>query len=426
MSLYEAIFFSLRDDIEAGVFPPGSRLPSIRETAERFNCNKITVKKAFDRLKAEGLIENQVGRGSFVSYPRYSASQQYSVYPFHSARINGDFFPVAEAGELFTEMFRGEENVFAAGPMGGDPTLIQLLANRYKIDPEATVIISGAQQGLNLCSTLYDLDISRHIVFEDPTYSGAISVFRPKHFVPLLEDGPDLHILKQLVHEKVRFFYAIPQVHNPTGLSYSEEKMQAVAEYAEEHNFFIIEDDYLSEFTDQRIPRFVDRIPHKTIYIKSLSKLTAPGIRLGFMTVPPRFYRDFIYGKYTADIGTPLLMQRFITRFISSGMMDSHLEKCRRKLAERRTLVEEVLGRYAFLRFDPRQAGYNLWVQSEIPLAVPNPPWAKGENFSFSSQWKNSFRLSLLSLNDSDFRNGVKYLDSLFQGIEQSLSGPVL
>jgi len=425
MSMYEKIFFSFHENIKKGIYPPGSRLPSIRETAEQYGCNKITAQKAFERLKAEGLIENHVGRGSFVTYPRHSDPQQHGLYPFHSAYISEELFPMKEAGRIFEELFRTDGHLFDAGPMGGDPQLVQVLSGRYRVNPDSTFIISGAQQGLNLCSTLYNLDVSEHIVFEDPTYSGAISVFRPKHFVPLLEDGPDLEVLKRMVREKVRFFYVIPQVHNPTGITYSEQKMATITEYADAYDFFLIEDDYLSEFHDGPVQRFVDRAPHRTIYIKSLSKVTAPGIRLGFMSVPPELYREFIYGKYSADLGTSLLMQKFFTRFISSGLMDSHLERCRKLLKDRKKALGGIIGKYSFLRVHPGQSGYNIWVESEIPLPVPNPPWAKGENFSFSSRVKNSFRLSLLGMNDGDFENGIMYLDSLFRAYSQSETRPV-
>jgi 2-aminoadipate transaminase len=426
MSLYEDIFHSLKDAIEKGTYAPGDRLPSIREVARRRDCNKLTVKKAFDRLKEHGLVENHVGRGSFVVFPEWSTESPGPVYGFHSAYICEELFPAAEAGDMFQEIFQEERGLFAAGPVGGEPELIEALARRYDVPPETTIIISGAQQGLNLCSTLYSANVSENIVFEDPTYSGAISVFKPKHFVPLQSDGPDMDILRTVVAGRTRFLYVMPEVHNPTGISYSKEKMGKIAEYAEEFNFFIIEDDYLSEFLDERPLRFIDIAPERTIYIKSLSKVTAPGIRLGFMTVPFGLYRKLLRSKYSADIGTTSLMQKFLTRFISSGLMDQHLRTCRGILVERKRMVTEVLQRYSFLDVPSGRHGYNLWVKSSKKLEIHNPPWAEGRNFSFSPEYETAFRLSLLGMNERDYGRGIAYLDSLFESFDRPSSRPVL
>ncbi len=426
MSLYEDIFHSLKDAIQKGTYAPGDRLPSIREVARQRNCNKLTVKKAFDMLKDHGLVENHVGRGSFVIFPEWSDASPGPVYAFHSAYICEELFPSAEAGEVFQEIFREERGLFAAGPVGGEPELVKALAQRYDVPPETTIIISGAQQGLNLCSTLYSVNVSESIVFEDPTYSGAISVFKPKHFVPLQSDGPDMESLRIVVAGRTRFFYVMPEVHNPTGISYSKEKMRKIAEYAEEYNFFIIEDDYLSEFLDERPLRFIDIAPKRTIYIKSLSKVTAPGIRLGFMTVPFGLYQKLLRSKYSADIGTTSLMQKFLTRFIRSGLMDQHLRTCRRTLVERKRRVMEVLQRYSFLEVPPGQHGYNLWLHTSVKPEISNPPWAEGKNFSFSAEFENAFRLSLLGMNERDFGRGVAYLDSLFESFNRPSSRPVL
>jgi 2-aminoadipate transaminase len=426
MALYEEIYNDIKEAIDSGRFLPGARLPSIREIAQKRGCNKLTVKKAFDRLKAAGFIENRVGSGSFVRYPESSTRENRRIYPFHSAYISAELFPTGSAAEIMEELFREETGLFGAGPIGGEAELLQVLSERYRVPADTSLIISGAQQGLNLCSSLYNVKISEQMVFEDPTYSGAISVFKPTKFVPLLEDGPDLVVLKAVAAKGARFFYTMPEVHNPTGISYSEEKIRRIADIAREFDLILIEDDYLSEFIPKRLLRFVDLIPERTIYIKSLSKVSAPGIRLGFMTVPQDLYQKVLYKKYSADIGTTALMQKFLTRFIQAGLLDAHIARCRMVLKQRTHRIIRVLEKYPFLHMDWKQAGYNLWVRSDISLNVANPPWAEGSNFSFSPEMRNYLRLSLLGMNDQDFDHGVAYLDSLFAGTKAGFARPVL
>jgi DNA-binding transcriptional MocR family regulator len=226
MTLYEDIYYEIKQSIKQGRFSPGARLPSIRDIAKQRGCNKLTVKKAFDRLKANGYIENRVGSGSFVRYPEHSTPEDLRIYPFHSAYVSAELFPTREAAGIMQDLFREEAGLFGSGPIGGEAELIQVLSMRYRVPAATTLIISGAQQGLNLCSSLYNLKISEQMVFEDPTYSGAISVFKPTKFVPLLPDGPDLQVLKKLAVEGARFFYTMPEVHNPTGISYSKERFK--------------------------------------------------------------------------------------------------------------------------------------------------------------------------------------------------------
>ncbi len=426
MALYQEIYDNIKAAIESGRFLPGTRLPSIREVAAERGCNKLTVKKAFDRLKAAGFIENRVGSGSFVRYPESSTSENHRIYPFHSAYIAAELFPTDSAAQIMEDLFREETGLFGAGPIGGDSELLRVLSERYRVPAETSLIISGAQQGLNLCSSLYNLKISEQMVFEDPTYSGAISVFKPTKFVPLLEDGPDLQVLKEVAAKGARFFYTMPEVHNPTGITYSEEKIRRIAGIAREYDLILIEDDYLSEFIPNRLLRFVDLIPERTIYIKSLSKVTAPGIRLGFMTVPQELYQKVLYKKYSADIGTTALMQKFLTRFIQAGLLDEHIAYCRGVLQQRRRRIMAVLAKYPFLHIDWKQTGYNLWIRTDLPLNVPSPPWAEGGNFSLSPQMRNFLRLSLLGMDDAEFAHGVAYLDSLFGAEHAGFARPVL
>src|SRR6056297_366046 len=426
MALYETIYDEIEEALETGRFSPGARLPSIRDIAAERGCNKLTVKRAFDRLKAEGFIENKVGSGSFVKYPEHTPPEKSRIYPFHSAYISADFFPTREAAGIMEDLFKEESGLFGAGPTGGEADLIQVLSERYRVPAATSLIISGAQQGLNLCSSLYNLKISEQMVFEDPTYSGAISVFKPKQFVPLQKDGPDLQVLKRKAAEGARFFYTMPEVHNPTGISYSKEKMEQIADLAGEYDLILIEDDYLSEFLPYRPIRFVDLIPERTIYIKGLSKITAPGIRLGFMTVPKDLYQKVLYRKYSADIGTTALMQKFLSRFIKEGVLDRHIRNCRRVMEQRRERICGIIEKYPYLHIDWEQAGYNLWVRTEISLHTPDPPWAEGKNFSLSPEMESYLRLSLMGIDDENFSHGAAFLDSLFASQRKGFAQPVL
>jgi DNA-binding transcriptional MocR family regulator len=206
----------------------------------------------------------------------------------------------------------------------------------------------------------------------------------------------------------------MPAVHNPTGVSYSRSKLEAVAERAEKHPFYVIEDDFLSEFIEKPRPRFVDICPKHTIYIKSLTQTTVSGLRLGFMVVPPELYDKFVHTKYTSDLVCTGILQKFLMEFIVRGDYEAYIGETRKRVEDRQRRLLAIIGRYSDLSVYLPQHGYNLWVYSRRPIDSPYVPWSKGEEFSFSPKYKPFFRLSFMNMDDDSFRRALPYLDSVF------------
>lgn len=413
MALYKNIAEELARRIREGRYKPGERIPSIRQVAGEFECNKLTVQKAFDELKRGGMIENVVGSGSFVRFPEKIASGG-EVFDFRTAYISESFFPLETAKRIFSDLFDQEgTRAFSPPPVEGDRELIETLGEFYRLPTRRMFIVSGAQQGLDLTAKVFSTNISDAILFEDPTYPGAISLFKARHFVPLHADGPDLAALDCKLSHSIKLFYTMPAVHNPTGISYNLEKKEALARRAERSPFYLIEDDYLSEFTGQSIPRFVDILPEKTIYIKSLSQTTVSGVRLGAMIVPESLFDKFIYTKFMSDIASTGLLQKFATRFIREGAYAAYIAESLRRVQKRKRRLMEVIAAHPFLSIPHEQSGYNLWVNSQHAVALPRVPWTPGEEFSFSPAFRNFFRISFMHMDDAAFDRGVAYIENI-------------
>ena len=101
MHLYERIFEDLGRAVDEGDIGPGERLPSIREVAERYDCNKLTAQKAFELLARSGRIENRVGAGSFARAARAPDSGKAD---FSTARLSESFFPYDEAASVLASL----------------------------------------------------------------------------------------------------------------------------------------------------------------------------------------------------------------------------------------------------------------------------------------------------------------------------------
>jgi 2-aminoadipate transaminase len=414
MALYTRIADTIEGRIRSGRYRPGEKIPSVRQTASEFGCNKLTVLKAFDRLKRDGFLENIIGSGSFVRFPEKIARGGH-VFDFRTAYISESFFPYLKAKKIFSDLFDTEKTgAFSSTPVEGDPELIRVLGETFRVPTERMLVISGAQQGLDLTAKVFAAPISDSILFEDPTYPGAISLFKAKHFIPLDEDGPDLDRLDRMLPGQIRLLYTMPTVHNPTGISYSMEKKRALGERAETYSLYIIEDDYLSEFQERSVPRFVDIFPERTIYIKSFSQTTVSGIRLGFMIVPEPLYEKFIYSKYTSDIFSAGLIQKFVMGFIRCGAYAKYVDRTRNRIVKRKKRLVDLIARYPRLTVSGLQSGYSLWVKADRPIELPQVPWTRGEVFSFSPDARSCFRISFMNMDDATFRKGIGFLKEIF------------
>ncbi len=410
-------FFEIADEVEGrirnGRYRPGEKIPSVRKLAEEFSCAKPTVQRAFQRLKADGLIENRVGSGSYVRFPE-RIGRTGEVFDFSTDYLSESFFPAAEIRRIFNRLFDREgPEALRAPPVEGDPELIRRLGRYYRLPTQRMLVLSGAQQGLDLAAKVFSASISEAALFEEPTYPGAVTLFRARHFVPMEEDGPRLADLKRMLKDGIRLFYVMPSVHNPTGISYSRGKKEAVVDMARTFGVTLIEDDYQSEFAPAASPRFVDLLPEQTLYIKSLAQATVSGLRIGFMIVPGALFEKFRYAKYSADIVSAGLLQKFFSDFIQSGGYETHLGAVRKRIAQRKKRLLTLLSRYPALKVSQNQSGCSLWVKSARQANLAHPPWTTGDHFSFSPRFADCFRISFMNLADDRFKEGLDYLRSV-------------
>lgn len=423
MALYQEIADHIRLRIDSGEYPPGKRIPSIRYFARQFGCNKLTVQKAFDRLTGQGRLEKIVGSGSYVKFPA-SIQPAGEVFDLSTDYFSESFFPHDTASRIFQEIFaRDQASAFSTAPIAGDPDLIETLGRFYHLPTRRMLVVSGAQQGLDLAAKVFTARIPDTILFEDPTYPGAISLFKARHFIPMDEAGPRPAELEKRISDGIRLFYTMPSVHNPTGISYSSSRRETVARLAAARGVTIIEDDYLSEFAPGSRPRFVDIAPQRTIFIKSLSQTTVAGLRLGFMVVPEHLYDRFINAKYTSDIGSNGLIQKFVDQFIRSGEYQRFLDATGKRLAARKKQLLEIINKVDSLTVPPDQYGGSLWVNSKKALNMVHAPWTPGRQFSFNPAMEKFFRISFMSLKDADFGDALNYLGKMLKRTHETVDG---
>ena len=286
--------------IETKNIEDGEKLPTIREYTNYLGVNKVTIINAYNKLQNDGFAYQKVGSGTYakVKEVRRSFSKEYSrvfrklssgntkdAIDFAGETNNEVVFPIEEFKSIINKVLDrdGAEALISQNALGYENlryTINEVFWDN-SIDNESILIVSGAQQGIDIASKAI-LNINDNVIVEKPTYGGALSVFKWRRAnifeVEMEKDGVNLDGFEEILKKnRIRCFYTMSYFQNPTGISYSLEKKKKLIELAEKYDFYIIEDDYLSELIYEEsveyIPfKWLDR-SDRVIYIKSFSKI---------------------------------------------------------------------------------------------------------------------------------------------------------
>lgn len=366
----------------------GEKLPTIRELSDMLSVNNVTIVNAYKKLKSDGYAFQKVGSGTYAKRKELTSlfNREYSkifknilpqeleeIIDFTGETNTEIYFPINEFKSVINKVLDrdGANALIIKEPLGYyklRETINKSFWNN-KLDLDNILIVSGAQQGIDIVSKAI-VNINDNVIVEKPTYGGALSVFKWRRAnifeVDIKEDGVDLEEFEEILKKnKISCFYTMSYFHNPTGISYSIDKKLKLLELAKKYDFYIIEDDYLSEliYDNSIIHEPLKKLDkyERVIYIKSFSKIFLPGIRLGYMVTPASFTESMQSSKINTDITTSSLMQRALELYISEGFWKEHIayqcKEYKKKYELIKTLIEdELLDKVTYI--DPRGGLY--------------------------------------------------------------------
>lgn len=378
--------------IEEGKVDDGEKLPSIRSLSKLLNVNKDTVISAYRKLEEEGHAVQKIGSGTYVKKrdigiafkKDYSNTIKMLNYKhnkpyldFVGERTLNNYFPIRNFKKVLNDVLdRDGASAFIYKEVLGYDGLRESISSFFwngEKEKDEILIISGAQQGIDVISKAI-INVRDNVIVEKPTYNGALSVFKWRRAniieVPMENDGIDLQQFeKTLKKNKIKCFYTMSYFQNPTGVSYSLEKKEKILNLAHMYDFYIIEDDYLSELIyDDEISynsfKSLDK-NDRVIYIKSFSKIFLPGIRLGYLICPQKFLENAINCKINTDISTSSLMQRALDLYINNGYWKTHIEILRKNYKETYNFLTQILNTdfKEDLSFYPSKGGLSLYLK---------------------------------------------------------------
>jgi GntR family transcriptional regulator/MocR family aminotransferase len=369
--LNRQLYSSLRSHILDGRLAPMTRLPASREMAADLGVSRNTVVAAYDALLAEGYVESTQGSGTWVAAlsqshapkpsgaapqlpelsargARMTAQRMDRVTPgrvgFHPGLPEIATFPFAAwAKILATEMREGRHDSFGYHMVGGHPRLRAAIAEYLAVSrgvtcsAEQVIVVTGAQAALDLVARIF-MDPGDRFLIEDPGYLGAYSAFQNAGGEPLpLPVGREGWRLDDS-GQRPRLIFVTPSCQWPLGLVMPLDARLGLLRFAEQHDAWIVEDDYDSEyrFRGHPVPAMqgLDGAG-RVIYLGTMSKTMFPSLRVAYLVVPAKLADGIV----TALAGTgqypPLFLQAALAEFIAQGFFASHLRRMRRLYAER-------------------------------------------------------------------------------------------
>lgn len=459
--LYMQIYIQIKRMVEKGIIKEGTKLPTIRKLSKILDVNSVTVVNAYHMLEEKGLAYSIVGSGTYIGADGFKL--EFSPYGeteflenthvpsgeeyinFASSNPSPELFPVEEFKDIFTEVLDRDGGLaFTYQESMGYRPLRESIANLLskdgiRVDPRNILVISGAQQGLDIISKVL-LGQGDNVLVERPTYAGAIAVFKSRGAeiseVPLTYVGMDVSYLEGVLKEKdIKMLYLMPEFQNPTGICYSEETKEKIIELSKKHRFFIVEDDFSSDIYFKKKPAPFLRFnqPDNVIFIKSFSKVFMPGLRLAFMILPDMLIDSIQVAKYTSDIATSGFFQRVLQLFIDKGQWDSHTEMLRSVYGQRCDFMARCLKSMGdmVIDFEKPLGGLNFWITLPDGLQdkqVYNAAIkekvivAPGSFFYMNSPEQNHLRLGFSSVDEEKIKKGMDVIKKILTVCENKCS----
>jgi GntR family transcriptional regulator/MocR family aminotransferase len=383
---HRRVFEAIRRAILSHQLPGGAKLPSTRDLAIDLGYSRNTMLVAYDQLLAEGYVEARTGSGTYVadtlpSYLRQTATQVAPQAPSMLPRTlsqRGCRLTAAPADRHFEiQEFVALANDFSAFPhklwqrlqnkywrspdarildyarAGGYQPLRETLAEYLRVSrsvrlsAEQVLITAGTQQSLDLCARLL-ADCGDTVWMENPGYWGARRIFDATDLKlrPIAVDAEGINPDSADLATSPRLVYVTPSHQYPTDVVMSLSRRRLLLEFAARCGAWILEDDYDSEFRYGGRPlaslQGLDN-HERVIYLGTFSKVLYPGIRIGYIVVPPDLIKPFRVGL--SDIHRPgqMAVQAALSDFIKQGHFAAHIRNVRNRYGQCRALLQHTL-----------------------------------------------------------------------------------
>ncbi|MET0336744.1 MAG: PLP-dependent aminotransferase family protein [Caulobacter sp.] len=463
MPLYLQIVYALIHEVQRGRLAPGAFLPSSREMARTLGVNRKTIVLAYEDLIAQGWLQADMTRGTRVAsnLPDQPVEQPSAGSPgvaeYRFNAVDGPPFVLSGGDVLTFDQGTPDARLFPTDQLArayraaiaqaqrrnrlryGDPRdsllLRQKLADMLaaqrglQVGVDNICITRGSQMGVALAARAL-LNPGDVVLMEALTYAPAAQAFRAAGAqvigVPLDADGIDVEAVERACRaHPVRAVFLTPHHQFPTTVALRPERRLRLLELARQFAFAVIEDDYDHEyhFESQPLLPMASYAPNRVIYVGSLSKLTLPTLRIGYVVAPEAVIDAMAHAVMSLDRQGNLVTEEAVAELMDSGELRRHVRKTHLVYDQRRKAFAQTLEREFgdAAQHQLPAGGLAFWLTFPDPAvldridalgAAAGVRFAPSNAYSVADFGGRGLRLGFASLTEAEAAEGLNRLSS--------------
>jgi len=367
-------------------------------------------------------------------------TQRPEIISFAGGLPAAEMFPIEELAKAAQEVLikKGRQSLQYMSTEGYLPLRRHIADYMIKalhcadVDPDSILIINGSQQGLDFSAKIF-IDPGSVIVTESPTYLGAINAFAPYQpvFAEVETDEAgmnigDLQSKIALYGDIIRYIYVIPDFQNPSGITWSLERRQALLRIAKENDLIIIEDNPYGAltFSGETMPSIysLDRDEEKNvIFLGTFSKIMCPGYRLGWVCASESILSRYVISKQGSDLHSSTVNQWELSCLLDEYDIYGHISKLISLYSHRRDVMVQALKTFmpTQVKYMTPKGGFFAWLTFPPEIDTRelvgkcmerNVAFVPGGSFFPSGGKENYARLCYSYMPDEKIIEGIKIL----------------